>query len=111
MISDQRAHNRVSFFVGGDIYRQAEGQKVGRAIIRDISFSGLRIETLESWEPGEVVYLDFAIAGRFEFRRVPVVVARSERNMGSFVTGLNFRQGEDRRRVRHALTYAIENSN
>ncbi len=111
MISDQRAHNRVSFFVGGDIYRQAEGQKVGRAIIRDISFSGLRIETLESWEPGEVVYLDFAIAGRFEFRRVPVVVARREGNMGSFVTGLNFRQGEDRRRVRHALTYAIENSN
>jgi hypothetical protein len=54
MISDQRAHNRVSFFVGGDIYREAEGEKVGRVIIRDISFSGLRIETLEPWEPGEV---------------------------------------------------------
>jgi hypothetical protein len=111
MISDQRAHNRVSFFVGGDIYREAEGEKVGRVIIRDISFSGLRIETLEPWKPGDTVFLDFAIAGRFEFRRVPVVVARSDNNQGSFVTGLNFRQGEDRRRVRHALTYTIESSN
>jgi hypothetical protein len=111
MISDQRAHSRVSFFVGGDIYRAAEGDKIGRVIIRDISFSGLRIETLEPWEPGETVFLDFAIAGRFEFRRVPVVVARSDGNQGSYVTGLNFRQGEDRRRVRHALTYTIENSN
>ncbi|MBL0059371.1 MAG: PilZ domain-containing protein [Elusimicrobia bacterium] len=111
MITDQRAHNRVSFFFGGDIYKDADGEKVGRVIIRDISFSGLRIETLEPWEPGQTVFLDFDIAGRFEFRRVPVVVARSDGNQGSFVTGLNFRQGEDRRRVRHALTYAIESSN
>ncbi len=111
MISDQRAHNRVSFFVGGDIYRQPEGEKLGRVVIRDISYSGLCIETLEPWEPGDIAYLDFAIAGRFEFRRIPVIVARSHNQQGSFVTGLNFRQGEDRRRVRHALAFTIESSN
>jgi|GEM_PF-2518808 len=111
MISDQRAHNRVSFFVGGDIYRNPEGEKVGRVIIRDISYSGLSIETLESWEPGELVWVDFVIAARFEFRRIPAIVARSHNVQGSYITGLNFRQGEDRRRVRHALSFAIENSN
>lgn len=111
MISDQRSHNRVSFFVGGDIYKEAEGEKIGRVIIRDISYGGLCIETLEPWESGQVAYLDFEIAGRFAFRRVPVVVARSTKNGGSYVTGLNFHRGDDRRKVRHALTYTIESSN
>jgi hypothetical protein len=108
MISDQRNHNRVSFFVGGDIYPSVDGDKLGRVIIRDISYSGLCIETLEPLESGQTAYLDFEIAGRFVFRRVPVTVARSEKNSGSYVTGLNFHRGEDRRKVRHALTFTIE---
>jgi len=111
VISDQRTHNRVSFFVGGDIYRESDGEKIGRVIIRDISYGGLCIETLEPWETGEKAFLDFEIAGRFDFRRIPVVVARSEKTVGSYLTGLNFHRGEDRRRVRHALTYTIESSN
>ena len=54
--------------------------------------------------------MDFEIAGRFAFRRVPVVVARSTKNGGSYVPGLNFHRGEDRRKVRHALTFTIESS-
>lgn len=111
MISDQRSHNRVSFFVAGDIFRHPEGEKIGRVIIRDISFGGLSIETLESWEPGETAYLDFDIAGRFSFRKIPLTVARTARNGGSYVTGLNFHHGEDRRKIRHALAFTIESSN
>jgi hypothetical protein len=110
MILDQRTNNRVSFFVGGDLYRDAEGEKLGRVVIRDISYSGLCIETLEPLEAGQTAYLDFEIAGRFSFRRVPVMVARTHPGAGSYVTGLNFHRGEDRRKIRHALAYTIESS-
>ncbi len=110
MISEQRTHHRVSFFLGGDIFKDPNADKVGRVIIRDISFSGIRIETLESFEPGETVFLDFDVCGRFSFHRVPAMVARTNRHAGSYLTGLSFRRGEDRRRIRQALAFMIENS-
>ena len=110
MISDQRAHHRVSFFLGADVYKDPAGQKTGRAIIRDISFSGVRIETLEALEQGENVYLDFEIAGKFPFRRVPALVTRTYHHAGSYLAGLSFQRGEDRRHIRQALTYMIESS-
>jgi hypothetical protein len=110
MISDQRSHYRVSFFLGGDIYKTVDGERIGRAIIRDVSFSGMRIETLEPLEQGETVYLDFEVGGRFRFPKVPLMVARLYRHTGSYLIGLTFQRGEDKRRVRQALAFMIESS-
>ena len=111
MISDQRTNNRMSFFVGGDMYRDALGEKrMGRVIIRDISVDGLCVECLDALEVGDGVFVDFEIAGRFFFRHVPVTVTRVQKNQGSYLTGLNLRQGEDRRRIKSALAFSIESS-
>lgn len=110
MISDSRTHNRVSFFMGGDLYRDPNGHKAGRAVIHDISFSGLRLETLEPLQAGENVFVDFTVCGRFRFNKVPVSVARTQRQGGSYLSGLRFQRGEDRRKIRQALAFAIESS-
>lgn len=111
MISDQRTNNRVSFFIKGDLYRDPQGlHRVGRVIIRDVSYSGLCVESLEILNPGDDFFLDFEIAGRFFFRRAPVTVTRAQKNQSVCLTGLSLRLGEDRRRIKTALTYAIENS-
>ncbi|MBI4396731.1 MAG: PilZ domain-containing protein, partial [Elusimicrobia bacterium] len=86
------------------------GERVGRAVIRDISYSGMRIETLEALEQGETIFLDFDIAGRFVFQKVPMLITRVYRHSGSLLLGLTFQKGYDRRHIRHALTYVVESS-
>ena len=76
MISDNREHSRVSVFFGGDVYRRPDGERVGRAILKDVSVTGLRVETLESLSPGEQVFVDFQMGPSHIFRRVPVRVER-----------------------------------
>ncbi|HRY30042.1 MAG TPA: PilZ domain-containing protein [Elusimicrobiota bacterium] len=110
MISDQRHHHRVSFFVGAGVSSNLEGSDSVRAVIRDISVSGLRIETLAKFEEGRTVYLDFNVAGRFQFTKMPAVVKRVYRHGGGFLLGLMMQDGTDRRRVRQALTYVMENA-
>ena len=110
MITDQRSHYRVSFFMGGDLYKVGNSLKFGRAVIRDISTSGMRVETLEPLEQGEMVYVDFEIGGRFQFEKVPATVARLYPHTGSFLLGLSFQRGEDRRHVREALVYSLGNT-
>lgn len=110
MILDQRSHHRVSFFMGGDIYKSADGDRVGRAVIRDASVSGLRIETLLPYEEGATLYLDFMVAGRFQFQKIPALVMRVYRHTGSYLLGLVFQEGHDRRRMRQALTFVMENA-
>jgi hypothetical protein len=110
MILDQRTSHRVSFFMGGDVYKTADGDRVGRAVVRDASVSGLRIESLVPFQEGETLHLDFTIAGRYQFQRVPALVMRVYRHTGSYLLGLALKEGHDRRRMRQALTFVIESA-
>lgn len=96
--------------MGGDVYKTATGDRVGRAIIRDASAAGLRIETLLPFEEGETLFLDFTVAGRYQFQRIPALVMRVYRHTGSYLLGLAFQEGHDRRRMRQALTYVMESA-
>ena len=108
MITDQRRDHRVSFFLGGDVYDSPDGSRAGRAVVRDVSVSGLRIEVLAPVEEGRTLYLDFTVAGKFHFQKIPVQVKRLYRHSGSYLLGLAFREAHDRRRAREALAYVIE---
>jgi hypothetical protein len=109
MISDKRLQHRVSFFLGGDFYDSPKGERVGRAIVRDVSASGIRLEALVEVEIGKTIYLDFAITEKFPFQRVPVTILRAYRHTGTFLLGGSFQAGSDRRRVRQALSFALQN--
>lgn len=110
MITDQRYNPRLSIFMGGDIYKNPHGDKLGRTIIRDISVSGMRIETLDGLAAHETVYVDFDVAGKFQFAKVPARVTRIFRHMDVFLAGLCFLDGHDKRRVHQALSYVLEDS-
>jgi hypothetical protein len=111
MISDLRAHYRLSVRVPGNLYADLQAERSARVIVRELSCSGLGIETLENLEPGQDAVVQFEVGGRYVFARAPVVVLRHFRRPGGAVTALGFRQGEDRRRARQALMYLIENTN
>lgn len=111
MLTDQRTHYRVLCYVPCDVFESPEGEKKSRVIVKDVSFSGLCVESLEAFEPGETIYVDFSLAGRYVFNRVPVMVSRSNQHGGRHYCGLNFRRGEDRRKVRQALVYLMESAN
>lgn len=106
MISDHRKNARVSFFSGGDLYRTLDGERVGRILIKDVSATGLRVETLESLKPGEQVFVDFHIRGVL-FDRVPVRVERVQAHAGSFLSGLSFQREDIRTKVQEALRSMI----
>jgi hypothetical protein len=108
MITDQRYNPRVSFFMGGDIYKNPRGEKIGRTIIRDLSLSGMRIETLDGLDLNQTVYVDFEVAGKFRFEKVPARVTRIFRHSGVFLAGLCFLDGHDKRRIRQALCFVLE---
>jgi hypothetical protein len=110
MISDQRTSHRVSFFMGADVYRSPQGQKVGRAVVRDLSVSGMRLETLDALKQGETIFVDFNVAGKFDFQKTPATVTRVYRHSGSFLAGLTLQRGDDRRRMRQALAFVVESS-
>jgi hypothetical protein len=111
MITDQRNHYRVSLFLPGDLSLRAQGGETTRILIRDACGAGLCLETLQSYEPGDMLYVDFELVGRFRFQRLPVTVSRCVRDGHGYLTGVHFRQGEDKRRVLHALVFALENAN
>lgn len=106
MISDHRKNARVSFFSGGDIYRQPDGERVGRILIKDVSATGLRVETLETLKQGEQVFIDFQIRETI-FKRVPVRVERIQTHAGSFLSGLSFQREDVRSKVQEALRSII----
>jgi hypothetical protein len=108
MITDQRYHPRVSFFMGGDIYKNQGGEKIGHTVIRDLSLSGMRVETLECLEVTQTVYVDFSVAGKFAFQRVPARVTRIYRNVGSYMAGLTFIDGHFKRKIHQALNFVLE---
>ena len=107
MISENRGSARVSLFTGGDVYRRPDGDKIGRAIIKDVSATGLRVETLEALAAGEQVYVDFQV-GSHVFSRVPVRVERAHVHAGSFLSGLSFQREDVRHRIRQALAKLFE---
>ncbi len=109
MISDQRYYPRVSCFSAGDVFADPTGERMARAVIHDLSSGGLNIETLANLEQGQTVYIDFEVAGKFVFEKSPALVVRVTRQQGSFQSGLTFRDGHDRRRLRTALNYLIDN--
>ena len=108
MISDNRRQARVSVFTGGDLYRQPDGPKVCRAILKDVSVGGLQVEMLESLHAGEQVFIDFQIPGSPVFSRVAVRVERIQPFAGSFLAGLSFQREDVRSRVREALKKFVE---
>ncbi len=108
MISDNRGNARVSIFSGGDLYRAPDGEKIGRAILKDVSATGLRVETLEPLTPGEQVFIDFQMAGGPVFSRVAARVERVQAHAGSFHAGLSFQREDVRHRVREALSKLFE---
>lgn len=109
MINDQRSNPRVSLFISGTLYRGPSGEKPGRIVIRDLSAAGIRIESLYTLNKDQILYLDFEIAGRFSFVKVPVKVSRIYRHTGSYLSGLKFMKDEDHVRIQEALVYLIEN--
>ena len=104
MITDHRGDVRVSVFSGGDLYRKADGERIGRALVKDVSGTGLKVETLESLSVGETAFIDFQIGKTAVFMRVPVRVERIRSHAGSFLAGMSFLQEEDRAQVRKALS-------
>lgn len=108
MITDHRGDVRVSIFSGGDLYRRSDGDRIGRALIKDVSATGLRVETLEALSLGEKVFIDFQIGKEAVFMRVPVKVERVRSYAGSFLAGISFQQEEDRLQVRRALAKLFE---
>ena len=108
MISDHRNDARVSVFSGGDLYRRPDGDKIGRAIIKDVSATGLRVETLESLPEGEQIFIDFQVGSGPIFTRVPVRVERVQTHAGSFLAGLSFQREDVRDRIRQALAKLFE---
>jgi len=110
MISDQRYSPRVSFFMGGDIYVNPNGEKLGRTIIRDLSLSGMRIETLDGLDVNQTIYIDFEVAGKFAFRKVAARVTRLYRHTNCYLAGVTFLDSHEKRRIRHALTFVLEDN-
>jgi hypothetical protein len=110
MITDHRGEARVSVFSGGDLYRKSDGDRIGRALVKDVSGTGLRVETLESLSVGDEVFVDFQVGKGGLFLRVPVKVERVRTHAGSFLAGLSFRTEEDRAAVRRALAKLFDPS-
>ncbi|MGQ0644152.1 MAG: PilZ domain-containing protein [Elusimicrobiota bacterium] len=108
MLTDQRYHPRVSVFFGGSLYKSPQGEKIGRAIIRDMSQSGMRIESIDPLEKDQTVYVDFEVAGRFDFKKVPALVTRSFKRQSGYLVGLTFLDGHHKRRVRQALSFVLD---
>jgi hypothetical protein len=108
MISDNRSHPRVGIFSGGELYRRPDGERIGRALIKDVSATGLRVETLETLVPGEQVFLDFQVAGGPVFNRVATRVERVQSHAGSFLAGLSFQREDVRHRIRQVLAKLFE---
>jgi hypothetical protein len=103
MISDNRRQARVSMFTGGDVYRRPDGERLCRAIIKDVSAGGMQVETLEALQAGEQVFIDFQVPGGAVFSRVAVRVERAQAFAGSFLAGLSFQREDVRTKVREAL--------
>jgi hypothetical protein len=107
MMPDQRGNPRVSIFTGGDLYRTPDGERVGRALLIDVSVTGIKVETLEPLEVGEQVFIDFQMKDHI-FSRVPVRVERVQSHPGSYLSGLSFQREDVRHRVRQALMKLFE---
>jgi hypothetical protein len=103
MITELRGDARVSVFSGGDLYRKADGDRIGHALVKDVSATGLKVETLDCLNVGERIFVDFRIGKRAMFMRMPVRVERIQSHAGSYHSGLRFQNEEDRMQVRQAL--------
>jgi hypothetical protein len=107
VIRDQRRDHRVAFFLGADLYLRPDGEKAGRAVVRDLSVSGMRLEALAPVSEGKVLYVDFELAGRYKFQKVPAEVRRVYQHRNGFILGLVFQEPHDRRRLREALSSVL----
>lgn len=108
MIPEHRDNARVSVFSGGDLFRRPDGDRIGHAVLRDVSVSGVRVETLEPLTAGEQVYIDFQVGRTHVFSRVPVRVERVQSQGASYLAGLSFQREDVRHRVRQALARLFE---
>ena len=102
MISDHRSDARVSVFIGGDLYRERGSDRFARVLVKDVSATGLKVETLEPLTSGLKVFIDFQV-GENVFVQVPVRVERVQSHAGSYQSGLSFQDEDVRQDVRKAL--------
>ena len=109
MISDHRTEARVSVFIGGDLYREPGGERFARVLLKDVSATGLKVETLEPLTSGERVFIDFQV-GQNVFVQVPVRVERVQPHAGSYLSGLSFQDEDIRQDVRQSLAKLFESA-
>jgi hypothetical protein len=111
MTSDARYHPRVSLLMAGDLYETPGGDRISRARIKDISTAGLSIETSAELLNGQTLYVDFEIAGRYQFSKIAATVLRvDKKEKDCYAAGLTFSNGHDKRRLKQALNFAIDNA-
>lgn len=110
MILDQRYCPRVSLFLDGELFKDPDGVRISRVVIRDLSSSGMRIEALDGLDLDETVYVDFSVAGRFDFKRIPARVTRIYPSASCNLVGLTFLNGHNKRKIHQALNFVLQDN-
>ena len=108
MSEEQRRHHRIMTVIPVGIHFVQRSPAEGWGRIRNISVSGVEVETHFPLKDSEKVYLSFAVEGWvLMFENVASRVIRARNFAGIYSAGVAFEDELDREHLREALVYLV----